>query len=218
LGWLEDINCLDQVEVITGDIRDRDLCKDLIKGKAPRSYVEANVIGTLNLCQIALENDCKRFIHTSTSEVYGNALYVPIDEKHSLQPQSPYSASKIAADSMALSFHYSFGLPPTVARPFNTYGPMQEELKQFQIIITMPNSDIKGLMIRQHLKKFAANRQKGRIMTENIIQTPIIIEEILKSVEKINNSALPKNCNIYGDSKASDKIISIIKNTFKANG
>jgi NAD dependent epimerase/dehydratase len=152
-GWLEDVECIDKIEIITGDIRDRDLCNDLTKGidtifhlaaliaipysyKAPRSYVETNVTGTLNLCQAALENNCSRFIHTSTSEVYGTARYVPIDEKHPLQPQSPYSASKIAADSMALSFYYSFGLPLTVARPFNTYGPRQSARAVIPTIIT----------------------------------------------------------------------------------
>jgi len=163
-GWLEDISCLDQVEVITGDIRDRDLCKDLTKGtdtifhlaaliaipysyRAPRSYVETNVIGTLNLCQAALENNCRKFIHTSTSEVYGTARYVPIDEKHPLQPQSPYSASKIAADSMALSFFYSFGFPVTIARPFNTYGPRQSARAVIPTIITQIASGKKEINI-----------------------------------------------------------------------
>jgi NAD dependent epimerase/dehydratase len=163
-GWLEDINCLDQVEVITGDIRDRDLCKDLTKEtdavfhlaaliaipysyRAPRSYVETNVIGTLNLCQSALENNCRKFIHTSTSEVYGTAMYVPIDEKHPLQPQSPYSASKISADSIALSFFYSFGLPVTIARPFNTYGPRQSARAVIPTIITQIASGKKEINI-----------------------------------------------------------------------
>src|SRR4030042_6284550 len=163
-GWLEDIKCLDQVEVVTGDIRDRDLCQDLTKGidmvfhlaaliaipysyRTPRSYVETNIIGTLNLCQSALENNCNRFIHTSTSEVYGTAQYVPIDEKHPLQPQSPYSASKIAADSMALSFFYSFGLPLQIARPFNTYGPRQSARAVIPTIITQIASGKKEINI-----------------------------------------------------------------------
>ena len=92
---------------------------------APHSYVETNIKGTLNICQAAKENKISRLIHTSSSEVYGTAQYVPIDEKHPLQPQSPYSASKIAADAMAMSFYNSFDLPLTIARPFNTYGPRQ---------------------------------------------------------------------------------------------
>ena len=92
-------------------------------------YVDTNVKGTLNICQAALDNKVKRIIHTSTSEVYGTAQYVPIDEKHPLQAQSPYSASKIAADAMAISFFNAFDLPLTIARPFNTYGPRQSARK-----------------------------------------------------------------------------------------
>jgi NAD dependent epimerase/dehydratase len=141
-GWLEQAGCLSQIEVITGDVRDAHLCDELTRGidvvfhlaalipipysyRAPDSFVDTNVKGTLYLCQAARRNGVKRFIQTSTSEVYGTAQYVPIDEKHPLQPQSPYSATKIASDCIALSFHYSFGLPVVVARPFNTYGPRQ---------------------------------------------------------------------------------------------
>ena len=141
-GWLEALDCLDDIEVISGDIRDPHFCKEITKQIdvifhlaaliaipysyiAPDSYVDTNVKGTLNICQAARENGCKRLIHTSTSEVYGTAKYVPIDENHPLQPQSPYSASKIGADHMAISFHRAFALPVTIARPFNTYGPRQ---------------------------------------------------------------------------------------------
>jgi len=141
-GWLEAIDCLNEIEVISGDVRDPHFCKEITKDidvifhlaaliaipysyVAPDSYVDTNIKGTLNICQAAKENGCERVIHTSTSEVYGTAQYVPIDEKHPLQPQSPYSASKIGADQMAMSFHLAFGLPVTIARPFNTYGPRQ---------------------------------------------------------------------------------------------
>lgn len=141
-GWLEQVECLKQIEVVTGDIRDAHLCDDLTRGvdivfhlaalipipysyRAPDSFVDTNVKGTLYLCQAARRNGVKRFIQTSTSEVYGTAQYVPIDEKHPLQPQSPYSATKIASDCIALSFQYSFDVPVVVARPFNTYGPRQ---------------------------------------------------------------------------------------------
>jgi NAD dependent epimerase/dehydratase len=103
---------------------------------APDSYVDTNIKGTLNICQAALENGVKRVIHTSTSEVYGTAQYVPIDEKHPLQPQSPYSASKIGADAMALSFFNAFNLPLTIARPFNTYGPRQSARAVIPTIIS----------------------------------------------------------------------------------
>jgi NAD dependent epimerase/dehydratase len=152
-GWLDSLTCLDDIEVFTGDIRDPHYCKKITKDIdivfhlaaliaipysyiAPSSYVSTNIAGTLNICQAALENNCSRVIHTSTSEVYGTAQYVPIDETHPLQPQSPYSASKIGADMMALSFFNSFDLPVSVARPFNTYGPRQSARAVIPTIIT----------------------------------------------------------------------------------
>jgi NAD dependent epimerase/dehydratase len=152
-GWLEDINCKDKIEVLTGDIRDPHYCKHIVKGVdvifhlaaliaipysyiAPDSYVDTNIKGTLNICQAAKESGVKRVIHTSTSEVYGTAQYVPIDEDHPLQPQSPYSATKIAADAMAMSFYNAFNLPVTIARPFNTYGPRQSSRAVIPTIIT----------------------------------------------------------------------------------
>jgi NAD dependent epimerase/dehydratase len=141
-GWLDDVARLQDIEVATGDVRDPAFCRTLVKGVdvvfhlaaliaipysyvAPDTYVETNVRGTLNICQAARDAGVGRLIHTSTSEVYGTAQYVPIDERHPLQPQSPYSASKIGADAMAMSFYNAFGLPVTIARPFNTYGPRQ---------------------------------------------------------------------------------------------
>jgi len=141
-GWLEDLDCIDDIEVLSGDVRDPHYCKQMIKGVdivfhlaaliaipysyiAPDSYVDTNIKGTLNICQAALENGCERVIHTSTSEVYGTAQYIPIDENHPLQPQSPYSATKIGADAIAMSFFNAFELPIIIARPFNTYGPRQ---------------------------------------------------------------------------------------------
>ena len=152
-GWLEDVSCLEAVKVVTGDIRDPHLCEELLEGaevvfhlaalipipysyRAPASYVETNVQGTLNLCQAARHHGLERFVHTSTSEVYGTARFVPIDESHPLCGQSPYAASKIGADAIALSFYYSFGLPVTVARPFNTYGPRQSARAVIPTIIT----------------------------------------------------------------------------------
>jgi NAD dependent epimerase/dehydratase len=141
-GWLEDIDCQNDIEIISGDIRDPFFCNEIAKGIdtifhlaaliaipysyiAPQSYVETNITGTLNVCKAALDQHVSRVIHTSTSEVYGSAQYVPIDEAHPLQAQSPYSASKIGADAMAMSFYNAFELPLTIARPFNTYGPRQ---------------------------------------------------------------------------------------------
>ena len=152
-GWLEDIPKHKNFEIVTGDIRDPHLCKDITKEIdivfhlaaliaipysyiAPDSYIDTNVRGTLNMCQASRENGIKRFIHTSTSEVYGTAQYVPIDEKHPKQPQSPYSASKIGADAIALSFYHALNFPITVARPFNTYGPRQSARAFIPTIIT----------------------------------------------------------------------------------
>jgi len=141
-GWIEVLPCRREIQVVTGDIRDSNFCREITKGMelvyhlaalipipysyvAPDSFVDTNVRGTLNMCQAARAAGVARLIHTSTSEVYGSALYVPIDEKHPLQAQSPYSATKIGADSIAYSFWASFGLPVVIARPFNTYGPRQ---------------------------------------------------------------------------------------------
>ena len=163
-GWLEDINCKDKIEILTGDIRDPHYCKEIVKNVdiifhlaaliaipysyvVPNSYVDTNINGTLNICQAAKENGNIRVIHTSTSEVYGTAQYVPIDEKHPMQPQSPYSASKIAADAMAMSFHNAFDLPVTIARPFNTYGPRQSARAVIPTIILQIANGIKEIKL-----------------------------------------------------------------------
>jgi NAD dependent epimerase/dehydratase len=141
-GWLDGSRHLGEIEVIAGDIRDPHLCRQIARNvdvvfhlaaliaipysyQAPSSYVDTNVHGTLNMCMAALDSGCARLVATSTSEVYGTAKYVPIDEQHPLQPQSPYSASKIGADAVALSCHLALKLPVVIARPFNTYGPRQ---------------------------------------------------------------------------------------------
>ena len=152
-GWLEGLPCINEIEVISGDIRDSVFCNQLVENQdiifhlaaliaipysyiAPYSYIDTNVKGTANICQAALNHKVKRVVVTSTSEVYGTAQYVPIDEKHPLQPQSPYSASKIAADAIAMSYFYSYQLPIVIARPFNTYGPRQSARAVIPTIIT----------------------------------------------------------------------------------
>lgn len=145
-GWLEEVRRLtdapERLEVISGDVRDPNFCREFVRGCgtvfhlaaliaipysyiAPDSYVDTNVKGTLNMCQAARDAGVDRIVVTSTSEVYGTAQYVPIPETHPRQPQSPYSATKIGADAIALSFYNAFELPVVVARPFNTYGPRQ---------------------------------------------------------------------------------------------
>ena len=165
-GWLEDVTCLNDVEVITGDVRDPHCCQELVKSvdvvfhlaalipipysyRAPDSYVDTNVRGTLNLCQAARAAGVRRFVQTSTSEVYGSARYVPIDESHPLTPQSPYSATKIGADAIALSFFYSFDFPVVVARPFNTYGPRQSARAVIPTIIAQLASGRAGRPTRR---------------------------------------------------------------------
>lgn len=163
-GWLEDIQQNDQLEIISGDIRDPHFCKEIMKDidivfhlaaliaipysyLAPDTYVDTNVKGTLNICQAAKERGVKKLVHTSTSEVYGTAQYVPIDEKHPKQPQSPYSASKIGADMMAMSFYNAFNLPVVIARPFNTYGPRQSARAIIPTIITQIANGIKEIKL-----------------------------------------------------------------------
>ncbi|MCM1349076.1 MAG: NAD-dependent 4,6-dehydratase LegB [Firmicutes bacterium] len=140
-GWLEGIESPD-LEVVSGDVRDADFCRHITRGctlvfhlaaliaipysyVAPDSYVDTNIRGTLNMLQAARDCNVERIVVTSTSEVYGTAQYVPIDEKHPRQPQSPYSATKIGADALAMSFYNAFDTPVVIARPFNTYGPRQ---------------------------------------------------------------------------------------------
>ena len=163
-GWLESIPQNKNLEIVIGDVRDPHLCLTLSKGVdiifhlaaliaipysyvAPTSYVDTNVTGTLNICNAAKINGNVRVIVTSTSEVYGTARYVPIDEKHPKQPQSPYSASKIGADAIAMSFYNAFELPVTIARPFNTYGPRQSARAIIPTIITQINSGAKQIKL-----------------------------------------------------------------------
>lgn len=154
-GWIDtfDKNVKDNINVVTGDVREYDGMKKIIKGQdvvfhlaaliaipysylSPMAYVKTNVEGTTNVLEACLEYDVQKIVHTSTSETYGTALYVPIDEKHPMQGQSPYSASKIAADKMAESFYRSFNLPVAVIRPFNTYGPRQSARAVIPTIIS----------------------------------------------------------------------------------
>lgn len=153
-GWLDTFpkDILNEIEVFQGDIRDPNGVKESMKGidevyhlaalisipfsyHSPDSYVDTNIKGTLNVLQAARDLDTKRVLVTSTSEVYGTAKYVPMDEKHPYQGQSPYSATKIGADRLAESFYRSFNMPITIVRPFNTYGPRQSDRAVIPTII-----------------------------------------------------------------------------------
>jgi NAD dependent epimerase/dehydratase len=152
-GWLDHSPLVREVEVVAGDICDADNVLNATEGAevvfhlaaliaipysyvAPHSYIRTNVEGTFNALQAARRIGVQRFLHTSTSEVYGTAQYVPIDETHPLQGQSPYSASKIGADKMAEAFHLSFSLPVVTVRPFNTFGPRQSARAVIPTIIS----------------------------------------------------------------------------------
>lgn len=164
LGNLENSIYKNKIKFIFGDIRDFDSVNNAVKKNdavfhlaaligipysylSPNAYIKTNVEGTYNVLEACKNNKIAKTIITSTSEVYGTAKYIPIDEKHPLQPQSPYSASKIAADNLALSYHYSFGLPLMIIRPFNTYGPRQSQRAIIPTIINqLMNNSNKGLL------------------------------------------------------------------------
>ena len=238
-GWLEDIPKSNNLEIISGDIRDSYFCKEITKNidvifhlaaliaipysyVAPESYVDTNVKGTLNICQAAKENGNIRVIHTSTSEVYGTAQYVPIDEKHPKQPQSPYSASKIGADAIALSFYNAFNLPVTIARPFNTYGPRQSARAIIPAIITQIANGVKQIklgdlrptrdfnFVKDTCQGFIALAESDKTIGEEIniaSNHEISIHNILNMIKEIMNSDIkfvtdesrirPKNSEVF---------------------
>ncbi len=219
-GWLEDINCKNKVEVISGDVRDFHNCKDITKDVdlifhlaaliaipfsyyAPNSYVDTNIKGTLNICQAARENNVERLIHTSTSEVYGTAKYIPIDENHPTQPQSPYSASKISADAIAMSFFNSFDTQITIARPFNAYGPRQSARAVIPTIISQALKGVKKInlgdisptrdfnFVKDVCKGFIAIAESDNTIGKTInigSNSEISIGEIFNMIKKIMNS------------------------------
>ncbi len=152
-GWLDRSGLVAEMEVVAGDVRDPSVVDRAVRGAdfvvhmaaligipysyhAPSSYVSTNVLGTLNVLEACRHAGVDRVVHTSTSEVYGTAHYVPMDEEHPLQAQSPYAASKIGADKLAESYHRSFGLPVVTVRPFNTYGPRQSSRAVIPTVIT----------------------------------------------------------------------------------
>lgn len=163
-GWLEEIAPRKDLDVWCGDVRDPEFCRKFTEGAdtvfhlaaliaipysyiAPDSYVDTNIKGTLNLCQAVKDHGNQKLLVTSTSEVYGTARYVPIDEKHPKQPQSPYSATKIGADAIALSFHNTFDIDVTVVRPFNTYGPRQSARAFIPTVITQIASGMREIKV-----------------------------------------------------------------------
>ncbi|MEI6285474.1 MAG: NAD-dependent 4,6-dehydratase LegB [Bacillota bacterium] len=166
LGWLDNSprEIKDNLEIFSGDIRDHHGVKEAMKGcdivlhlaaliaipysyHSPDTYIDTNVKGTLNIVQAARELGVEKVVHTSTSEVYGTAKFVPITEQHPLQGQSPYAASKIGADHIAMSFYHSFGTPVSIIRPFNTYGPRQSARAVIPTIITQIANGVTSLKL-----------------------------------------------------------------------
>ena len=163
-GWLESLKCKDRIEIISGDIRDADIVRHAMRDVemvfhlaaligipysyySPEAYVETNIKGSLNILQAAKDSGVKKIIHVSTSEIYGTAQFVPIAEEHPMNPQSPYAATKAAADLLALSFYRSFNLPVAIVRPFNTYGPRQSARAVIPTIITQILNDEKNIRL-----------------------------------------------------------------------
>ena len=247
-GWLDKIDndIKNNIEVFLGDIRDPVCVKEAMKGTdevfhlaaligipysyfSPSSYVDTNIHGTLNIVQSARELELSRVVHTSTSETYGTAQYVPIDEQHPLIGQSPYAATKIGADQIALSYHKSFGLPLSIIRPFNTYGPRQSARAVIPTIITQIASGKKKLklgslsptrdfnFVEDTCSAFLAISQSSRTIGKvincasnfeiSISDTAKLISEIMNQEVDIisdNNRLRPKNSEVnrlYGDNK-----------------
>ena len=195
-GWLDRSAVQPHVEVLLGDVCDAEYMRQAMQGidtvfhlaaliaipysyQAPRSYVRTNVEGTLNVLQAARDADVRLVVHTSTSEVYGTAHYVPIDEAHPLQGQSPYAASKIGADKLAEAFYLSFGLPVAVIRPFNTFGPRQSARAVIPTIITQaltqPEIQLGNLTPRRDLN-YVADTVEGFI---RMAECPAAIGQVI---------------------------------------
>jgi len=195
-GWLNHSPVRNEIEVVAGDVTDRDSVRRVLRRtervfhlaaliaipysyQAPVSYVRTNVEGTLNVLQAAHEGGAELVVHTSTSEVYGTAQYVPIDEAHPLRGQSPYAASKIGADKMAEAYHLSFGLPVVTVRPFNTFGPRQSTRA---IVPTIIAQGLAGSVVR------LGNLHPSRDLTfvsdtvEGLVRAATVPEAIGKTV------------------------------------
>lgn len=219
-GWLDILpkEIMDSVEVFTGDVRDPHGVKEALKDcssvfhlaaliaipfsyHSPDTYVDTNIKGTLNVLQASRELELERVLVTSTSEVYGTAQYVPIDEKHPYQGQSPYSATKIAADRLSESFYRSFNLPVTIVRPFNTYGPRQSARAVIPTIITQllsgkkeiklgsltPTRDFNYVKDTVHgfIEIFKSNKTIGEeinIATQKEISIGHLAEELIRQI------------------------------------
>lgn len=214
-GFLEDLkkDILDQLEIFSGDLRDSDCVRKVVKGQEvifhlgaligiPYSYinpsdvVETNVKGTLNLLLASLDYNIERFVHTSTSEVYGTAQYTPIDENHPLNPQSPYAVSKASADFLAKSFFLTYSLPVAIIRPFNLYGPRQSARA------VIPNIVAQGL-IKDQIKIGSLSTTRDFTYIEDAIKGFIDFAECEKTLGEVVNLG-------SGNETSIEKLIKII--------
>lgn len=197
-GWLENLPCKKKIEIVSADVRNYDSVRRAVEGvelvfhlaaligipysyQTPESYVDTNIKGTLNLLQAAIEFEVNKIICTSTSEVYGTAQYVPITEDHPVNPQSPYAASKAAADFMALAFYRSFGVPVSITRLFNTYGPRQSARAVIPTIITQVLSGFK------HLKLGFVDSTRDFTFVEDAIDGLIKVAESKQGLGEVIN-------------------------------
>lgn len=230
-GWLDSLpaELLSQIEVFTGDVRDPNGVRTAMNDcdvvfhlaaliaipysyNSPDSYVDTNIKGTLNIVQAAKDLGIEKILVTSTSEVYGSALYVPIDEKHPKQGQSPYSATKIGADHIAESFYRSFDLPVTIVRPFNTYGPRQSARAVIPTIITQllggmseiklgslhPTRDL--LFVKDTVKGFCEIAKSDSLIGHEVniaTQSEISVEDLAQKLIDAINPAARIICDIF---------------------
>lgn len=197
-GWLDSSKCRDDIEIISGDIRDADILRQAMRGveivfhlaaligipysyHSPEAYVETNIKGSLNVLQAAKDSGVKKVVLTSTSEIYGTARSVSITEAHPIDPQSPYAATKAAADLLAKSFYRSFNLPVAIVRPFNTYGPRQSARAVIPTIITQILSG------KSHIKLGALTPSRDLIYVEDTVDGFIRAGESPRAIGEIIN-------------------------------
>ncbi len=227
IGWLKELekHTFNNIEIVLGDIRDFDSIKQAIDGvdiifhlaaliaipysyKSPESYIDTNIKGTFNVLRAAVEKNVQQVIHTSTSEVYGTAQFVPITEQHPIVGQSPYSASKIGADQMAYAFYCSYGLPVSIVRPFNTFGPRQSSRAVIPTIINQVLSGNKFLnlgnvnatrdfnfvydTVKGMISFIGNSRSFGEVINIGT-STEVTIKDIVNLISKISSIPLEIN-------------------------
>lgn len=219
-GWIENSPYKSRMEVVTGDIRDYDSVKDAMRGVdiifhlaaligipysyvSPLAYIKTNVEGTYNVLQAARELNAKKVIHTSTSEVYGTAQSIPVPEDHSINPQSPYSATKASADFLALSFYHSFDLPIATIRPFNTYGPRQSARAVIPTIITQILSG------KRKIKIGSLHPTRDLTYVKDTVEGFIAVAESEKSIGEVINIGMNFEISIGDLGKLISKLMNV---------